>query len=393
MEEPDKILVRSNGTVTYTGKDIAYQLWKFGLLDVDFDYERFRPRWSSGRRRGGRDPGGDPRAPGLADRARRRRAGRPGLRQRHARLQRHRRPAVLPAEGRPGGAPRPRARARGRALGPLLLRDRRALAEGRARARGALRRGVPPLGRGREEALRRDVRTQGPRRQGRRPRRDPVRTLARGDRLRGAARRGGGRRRRTRDARAIAIGALRYFLLKVGRNKVIAFDFDEALNFEGDTGPYLQYSLVRADNIFRKLAEKGLAARGRRRGADRRGLGRRSLGHRARRRVDARRRRTGHRVAGARDPGAPRVRPRPELQPLLPPAADRPGGRRGGAEPPPGGRAYFSEGDVASCSGSSGSRSRADVARGLGPDARRRSTCSRSSASSPSSSIPRSSAT
>ena len=44
MEEPDKILVRSNGTVTYTGKDIAYQLWKFGLLDADFDYTRFRPR-------------------------------------------------------------------------------------------------------------------------------------------------------------------------------------------------------------------------------------------------------------------------------------------------------------------------------------------------------------
>jgi arginyl-tRNA synthetase len=62
------------------------------------------------------------------------------------------------------------------------------------------------------------------------------------------------------DARSIAVGALRYFLLKVGRTKVIAFDFDEALNFEGDTGPYLQYSLVRADNIFRKLEEKGIAA-------------------------------------------------------------------------------------------------------------------------------------
>jgi arginyl-tRNA synthetase len=60
------------------------------------------------------------------------------------------------------------------------------------------------------------------------------------------------------DARAIAVGALRYFLLKVGRNKVIAFDFDEALNFEGDTGPYLQYSLVRAGNIFRKLRERGI---------------------------------------------------------------------------------------------------------------------------------------
>ena len=48
LEEPDKILVRSNGTVTYTAKDIAYQLWKFGLLGADFDYERFAPDWSSG---------------------------------------------------------------------------------------------------------------------------------------------------------------------------------------------------------------------------------------------------------------------------------------------------------------------------------------------------------
>ena len=60
------------------------------------------------------------------------------------------------------------------------------------------------------------------------------------------------------DARAIAVGALRYFLLKFGRNKVIAFDFDEAVNFEGDTGPYLQYSLVRARNIFKKLEERGI---------------------------------------------------------------------------------------------------------------------------------------
>jgi arginyl-tRNA synthetase len=61
------------------------------------------------------------------------------------------------------------------------------------------------------------------------------------------------------DARSIAVGALRYFLLRFGRNKIIAFDFDEALNFEGDTGPYLQYSVVRADNIFRKLEERGIA--------------------------------------------------------------------------------------------------------------------------------------
>ncbi len=41
MDEPDKILVRSNGTVTYTGKDIAYQLWKFGLLDRTFEFRKF----------------------------------------------------------------------------------------------------------------------------------------------------------------------------------------------------------------------------------------------------------------------------------------------------------------------------------------------------------------
>ncbi|HET7452836.1 MAG TPA: arginine--tRNA ligase, partial [Thermoanaerobaculia bacterium] len=49
LEEPDKILVRSNGTVTYTGKDIAYQLWKFGKLGLDFDYARFAPDWSAAR--------------------------------------------------------------------------------------------------------------------------------------------------------------------------------------------------------------------------------------------------------------------------------------------------------------------------------------------------------
>ena len=80
MEEPDKILVRSNGIVTYTGKDIAYQLWKFGLLPIDFDYERLRAGLELRRGRGGGDPGRDPRAPGLADGPRRRIARGAGLR-------------------------------------------------------------------------------------------------------------------------------------------------------------------------------------------------------------------------------------------------------------------------------------------------------------------------
>jgi arginyl-tRNA synthetase len=60
-----------------------------------------------------------------------------------------------------------------------------------------------------------------------------------------------------RVAAEIAIGALRYFLLKFTRNSVIAFDFQEALSFEGETGPYVQYAAVRARNILRKLEERG----------------------------------------------------------------------------------------------------------------------------------------
>jgi len=56
-------------------------------------------------------------------------------------------------------------------------------------------------------------------------------------------------------ARKIAVGALRYFLLKFSRRMIIAFDFKEALAFEGETGPYLQYSVVRARNIIRKFQE------------------------------------------------------------------------------------------------------------------------------------------
>jgi arginyl-tRNA synthetase len=61
---------------------------------------------------------------------------------------------------------------------------------------------------------------------------------------------------RARTSHAIAIGALRYFLLKYTRTAIIAFDFRDALSFEGETGPYCQYAAVRARNIFRKMAEQ-----------------------------------------------------------------------------------------------------------------------------------------
>ena len=76
-----------------------------------------------------------------------------------------------------------------------------------------------------------------------------------------------------RVATQIAIGALRYFLLKFTRNSVIAFDFQEALSFEGETGPYVQYAAVRARNILRKLEERGETAAGFRRRADARSHG------------------------------------------------------------------------------------------------------------------------
>jgi arginyl-tRNA synthetase len=59
-------------------------------------------------------------------------------------------------------------------------------------------------------------------------------------------------------ARQIAVAALRFFMVKATTNRVIAFDFDEALSFEGDSGPYLQYSLVRAKNIRRRLKQEGI---------------------------------------------------------------------------------------------------------------------------------------
>jgi arginyl-tRNA synthetase len=68
---------------------------------------------------------------------------------------------------------------------------------------------------------------------------------------------------RTTIATQIAVGALRFFMLRFTRNTVIAFDFKDALSFEGETGPYIQYAIVRAANIFRKAGtteEASLAA-------------------------------------------------------------------------------------------------------------------------------------
>ncbi|MCA1580099.1 MAG: arginine--tRNA ligase [Acidobacteria bacterium] len=257
MEEPDKILVRSNGTVTYTAKDIAYQLWKFGLLGIDFDYVRFPPSWDSGTVHAGEVPefvrrhpvwrsaheGGESGAPSF------------GGAQRVVNVidVRQSYPQKVVREGL-------------RVLGFASEADRSAhfsyeiVALSPAAARELADRFGEEYRLSAEEEKKPYVEMSG--RKGLGVKADDLVELLL-ERSRGEVRKRRGNEDPSdgeTDARAIAVGALRYFLLKFGRNKVIAFDFDEALNFEGDTGPYLQYSLVRAGNIFRKLEEKGIEA-------------------------------------------------------------------------------------------------------------------------------------
>jgi arginyl-tRNA synthetase len=258
MEEPDKILVRSNGIVTYTGKDIAYQLWKFGLLPIDFDYRRFQTDWTVGAFTVAEIPepvlahplwrtahsGGEPDHPVF---------GR-GTRVYNVIDVRQSYPQKVVKEGL-------------RTLGYAAQADAsqhfsyEVVALSAKAARELAERFGEEYRLSPEDEKKPFVEMSGRKGLGVKAD-DLVELLLERSRAEIASRRGpdSDGKAAEEDARAIAVGALRYFLLKVGRNKVIAFDFDEALNFEGDTGPYLQYSAVRADNIFRKAEEKGIPA-------------------------------------------------------------------------------------------------------------------------------------
>jgi arginyl-tRNA synthetase len=239
MNEPDKILVRSNGTVTYTGKDIAYQLWKFGLLDRTFNFRAFST-YSDGRVLWETTSGdGSPEAPcfGGAQKvvnvidvrqAYLQKVVKEGVRQlghvREAENSIHfsyEMVALTPATAKALGidvsdedTKKPYLEMSGRK--GLGVKADDLLDALQAKAAEAVREG-------------------------------------RGEGLTGEELEELGRQ--------IAVAALRYFMLKYSRNKVIAFDFNEALTFEGDSGPYLQYSTVRVENIFRKMAERGVDAR------------------------------------------------------------------------------------------------------------------------------------
>ncbi len=231
MDDPDKVLVRSDGTVTYVGKDVAYQLWKFGLLGADFTYARFH-RYPDGHQLWATRADGVP-----ADQAPQ--FGNAGvvynvIDVRQSYLQR------IVAEGL-------------RVLGYPEQSDRSihfsyefvALSPGTARELGlpvsdddAGRQFVEMSGRKGLGVKADDLLDHLEEKAGREvAQRNPALTPeAQGE-----------------TARVIAQGALRFFMLKFTRNKVIVFDLDEAMSFEGESGPYVQYAAVRAGNIIGKL--------------------------------------------------------------------------------------------------------------------------------------------
>jgi arginyl-tRNA synthetase len=233
-EEREKVIVRSNGVVTYVGKDIAYQFWKLGLLGRDFQYREFMsrpqgPLWSTC------TTGGQPAHPSF---------GGGGyvynvIDVRQSYLQKLLKQALV-AAGHPGQANRSHH----------FSYETVALSHATARELGYA---IEP---GSEDARRPFVEVSGRKGLG-----------VKADDLLDTLTRTAGREVATRNpeladeerdriARTIGVAAIRYFLLKYSTGKMIVFDLEEALSFEGESGPYVQYAVVRANNIFQKLQQR-----------------------------------------------------------------------------------------------------------------------------------------
>jgi arginyl-tRNA synthetase len=229
LEDPDKVIVRSDGTVTYVGKDIAYQLWKFGLLGRDFGYRYWMERelWETAREGAEDHPafGGAARVVNVID-------------ARQSYLQKIVR-AGLSALGHHGAAER----------SVHFAYEMVSLSPATARALGV----AAEDGKAQEMSGRKGIGVKAD---------DLLDRLEEKARAEIAARnRELGPGELQELAEKIATAALRFFMVKTGTTRVIAFDLDEALDFEGDSGPYLQYALVRASAIERKLAAAGRGAR------------------------------------------------------------------------------------------------------------------------------------
>jgi arginyl-tRNA synthetase len=237
--ESDKIIVRSNGTVTYTGKDIAYQLWKLGKLGLDFNYQIFRTYedghvlWvtkTDAESAVNERPqfGGGVTVYNVID-------------------SRQSYPQEIVARGVAAVVPEVGEDASVHfsyemvALSPAACGELGIELSDEDRARPYIEMsGRKGLGVKADDLINQlesgalvEVEKRNP-------------DLSDVD--------------KRATAHEVAVAALRYFLLKFTRNTVIAFDFKEALSFEGETGPYCQYAAVRTNSIFRKLGRETVAA-------------------------------------------------------------------------------------------------------------------------------------
>ena len=237
LEDPDKVIVRSDSTVTYVGKDIAYQLWKFGLLGRDFEYARFdggslwetAPAGPEAGNAAGERFGEGSRVINVID-------------ARQAYLQRIVR-AGLEALGHQDEA-RDSIHFAYEMVALSARTAERLGFSGDARLEMSGRKGIGVKA---DDLL------------------DQLEAKSRDEILerRGNDGNDGDGEAAGEDidllARQIAIAALRFFMARATTTRVIAFDIDDATSFEGESGPYLQYSIVRARNIRRRLREEGLA--------------------------------------------------------------------------------------------------------------------------------------
>jgi len=229
--DEDKIIVRSNGTVTYTGKDIAYQLWKLGKLDRDFRYRLYRTDEDGHRLWTTTSGEGEAGSPAFG----------------HAKAVYN---VIDVGQSYPQRVVKAGVAALGHADGAEgshhLAYEKVVLSPATARALGydvsedeavvkvSGRKGLGVKADDLVDALVAKATAEV-------DARDPGRDAA----------------SRAATATAVATGALRYFMSRFGRTRIITFDMEEALAFTGETGPYVQNAVVRARNIFGKLEAEG----------------------------------------------------------------------------------------------------------------------------------------
>ena len=227
-EDDQKVIVRSNGTVGYVGKDIAYHLWKFGLLGLDFGYRKFY-RYPSGRDAWISAMKGEAEHPHFGDVA-----------------------EIYNVIDARQAEPQNTVIDAIRSLGYAEQADHYTHFSYEMVA--LTPRCAEELGYHLSDEDKEKFYIEVSGRKGFGVKADDLL-----DRLITSAKKEVDPRHpqlsdeeRTAIARQIAVGALRFFMLKYTKPSVIAFDFKDALSFEGETGPYVQYAVVRATNIFRK---------------------------------------------------------------------------------------------------------------------------------------------